>query len=704
MDFREYLGSFEAIGQARRNSAGNVPLVAAGNLATYCGCKELEQNAVPLHETPKGVTIIPDYKSTLIDSATGAYKDGATPMVDVSPDNLAKDHHRDDQIVSGTTVMNPEITHFILGRSLRKAINGTLRAALMKEIPTAFLLANCDPSYLEDAIQFARKANVVCLRGSGGAADVLSEAIMRRQQAYRLGNDDGDPVEYTWREEKEPRRFQLPKGFRQENCVILEAYKDSIERVVDKVISVVSSVDDNESREMGSKMLERSRLIESWKTFALYKYNSGHFNRQASLLQYTIIFIAVITTFASILYTQMDIWLGDGVSAVLGVQFNEKWLERLSALVATLPLLAAFTQSCHSRFSPLAKYAALRSGADRIESEIYCYRARVGIYASHMGENILQKRLDDAEHEATAATAKQEEKPTKQRKNQKEEGMPPPKPKQSRRAAFSEAMERISTDTSRSELKSDALKDPPDGEVAKYISTLVGQSEKRQRAKQGSCPSGTFGQSQRSEQYPLLDDAEAAMMDQSLGSALGTLASEQPLDDGLSLITADDYVTFRLRPLLEKHRAKLLTLTRQHSFFQTLTYLSAGVNAALALMGFKLWVSMVVALASAIGSISDFEMFTARVSALNDAVSTLQQQLFWWGSLSMVEKRWPQNKTVIVMTTESVASADNVWARRVEKPGISPYSADQGDQQKKKNGSKDKESSTKEKQVADSQS
>lgn len=235
-----------------------------------------------------------------------------------------------------------------------------------------------------------------------------------------------------------------------------------------------------------------------------------------------------------------------------------------------------------------------------------------------------------------------------------------PKVKFPRRIAFARELETISRDVVRSELKLDSLKEPRKDSVSRLFSSLIGQELKRKKQAE-LCPSGTFPT--RNDGYVELEEGHEA--EGGLGSSLGTHASEMPLDDGISVITAgDDFVTFRLRPVLEEKQSLVRKLTFYQTLLQTITFVSTAVNAALALTGFKLWVPMVVAIVSALIAIMDFEMLAARIGATNDAIATLQNQLLWWGSLSMIEKRLPQRKETLVMVTESVVGADNVWARR----------------------------------------
>jgi len=544
-------------------------------------------------------------------------------------------------------------------------------------MPTAVLVANMPPSYIDEAVTESRSSNLVLLRGSGGAADLISEAIYRRRQARYLGNQDGDPVEYKWREASETSTCVLPKSLNEENFVILEAYKDSIEKVVDNVISVVASTSDNEAKEVGSKMFDKTRILEAWKMHVLFSHNASRFGTSASFLFYFSSFVSLLTTLAAILDTQLKLWSDDGVHHVFGIKIPLKLQTALSLTVAILPLITTFLLTCLSRFSPLSKWTMLRAGADQVRSEIYKYRCRADAYGLASGETELEMMISV---EAGKVVQTESGNPRKQpvvpepvmgAAGMKKGAQTEATEKYSsramngrlpRRATLARTLENISNEVMHSDVKLDSLREPPASALSYLFTSLVGQEYKQL---QRDYPTGSLPYPRPIENYgPLTGNDELEALEAGFGSSLGTHASERPVDDGFSAMTADDYVTFRLRPILAQQKQMTNRLTMVHAVLQTSLFLSSAANAILGLLGYKLWVSFVVSFVSTLAAIMDYEMLSARVGSLNEAITTLQNVLLWWSSLSMVEKRFPQHMQTLVKTTESVAGADNVWYRK----------------------------------------
>merc|ERR1712066_776639 len=81
----------------------------------------------------------------------------------------------------------------------------------------------------------------------------------------------------------------------------------------------------------------------------------------------------------------------------------------------------------------------------------------------------------------------------------------------------------------------------------------------------------------------------------------------------------------------------------------------------------KQWVPTAVALASGASSWLEFSKFQTRLSNCNQARMQLDNLQRWWSSLSMVKRRTPSCKEMLVETTEENAdSEENVWAKSLQ--------------------------------------
>ena len=158
-------------------------------------------------------------------------------------------------------------------------------------------------------------------------------------------------------------------------------------------------------------------------------------------------------------------------------------------------------------------------------------------------------------------------------------------------------------------------------------------------------------------------------------------------DDGFSLVTAEDYVTFRLKPQIIFYQELSPWLNRLSSWLQVTSYLLTAVTTALALIGREAFVPIPIALIALITAVSDFEQLTSRLRNVNQCKMALENLLIWWESLSMVEKRLPVNKEYLVKVAEDNTNAEVSAfiksAARLGKPRLDSEDEEDKDSKKK---------------------
>jgi len=129
-------------------------------------------------------------------------------------------------------------------------------------------------------------------------------------------------------------------------------------------------------------------------------------------------------------------------------------------------------------------------------------------------------------------------------------------------------------------------------------------------------------------------------------------------DDGFALVTAEDYVTFRLKPQILLYQELSPYLNKMSGRLQVASYTLTAITTGLALIGYSYLVPIPVALMSALMSIADFEQLSVRLRNVNQCKMQLDNLQIWWESLSMVEKRLPVNKEYLVKVTEENVNAE----------------------------------------------
>lgn len=623
-------------------------------------------------------------------------------------------------VPKGLTVLQGNATHLIIyPKKARLPWHSFINEALAKVVPTAMLLAHGEPSNgyaTHFCMNVINRMPVITLRHTGGVADVLAEAVINRRSTrpgeveprVQFKFEPGGTVE---QKERWTIDYALPKGIRDSQFIVLDAQRDSIERVVDKLIQCVSLVDDDESRQLGFKQHESDRLQSAWDMFLSFEHNAERQRRLSVRLQYLIIFVSLMTSFVAVLHdhlqshspasintsapTKERSLRGSGVSGTMAAGqealASVNWLEVLKWAVMCLPLFSTFLLSCNSKFSPRAKYVQLKVAASSVLCEIYEYRSRVSEYTPRVlaRNTSMQPMAPENQSEGlpeetpgrskSKGKANEKEPADEEKKKTKNTGLVA-----TRRGAFAENLEMIQSDLMQGDIREGSLIEPPPDAFSTYKhKNLVGHKDER-----GSKPADT---ETKSTGYIKLTQSTPEPATQ---GGLQALAVDMPIDDGFALINAEDYINFRLRPTLTKFSKMAPRLETIIDTNQIIIFISTGSLALLAMLGLTKWVPVLVTLIGAISAIMDFEMYVARLALINGAQLTLKNLLIWWESLSLIDRRLPESKQYLVDTTEQSVMAELSWAKTAAKKKPKSPGASDPDEKDKESG-KEKEKGNK---------
>jgi len=133
----------------------------------------------------------------------------------------------------------------------------------------------------------------------------------------------------------------------------------------------------------------------------------------------------------------------------------------------------------------------------------------------------------------------------------------------------------------------------------------------------------------------------------------------ETLDDGIQGMSAEDYVRMRMLPYLILYSNRSPRQARQLAAFETI---AIGLSAATSLLGalnMTTPVPLFIQFGSVLAAWQAYKQMRIALKMTNGAVSSLEQLVLWWQSLSMIEKRRPDSKEKLVRTTEEIiASTD----------------------------------------------
>jgi len=130
-------------------------------------------------------------------------------------------------------------------------------------------------------------------------------------------------------------------------------------------------------------------------------------------------------------------------------------------------------------------------------------------------------------------------------------------------------------------------------------------------------------------------------------------ASKEVEDDYLvGPLSIESYVIFRMRPIVDDLERQALKLAKQLVRCEVSTYLINALGAVLAAVNWTEWTSLTVALVAVVAGIIEFTQLRNQLVQTNLSLRDLQTLLVRWDSLSIVMRRTPLIKAMMVHTTE----------------------------------------------------
>jgi len=665
------------------------------------------------------------------------------------------------------------VTHVIFTQNV--AVADKLRLKMKSLTTRAVIFANGSMNLINPGVdgkillEAMTGVPVVCLHNTGGAAEQLGAAVLKR----RIEGERGGP-HYVWTSQgikslmhladvldvkpgdkvkaneemmlarkygglekavddkliaQKDYDYSLPENIPDEQFLILNPAKDSVEKVINKLTLVLSTVQDKEMTEVGYAKAEENRLAYAWEKYALFLYNARIFRRRSRLLYYISSSLALLITALSLLRCEAEKSPSLGGGKVcgttvrpfyafvdgLGVMSVESQAFFVNTMLLVMPLCSAFVITLISRLNHLNKWASLESGAVQIQSNIYQYRCRVLAYMPRKNTTMdIEERVEElCERQSTEALTLAQKRQRKKKQGTSKE--------LSRRVTFCSELERINSDAVGSDIRQDALVEPSNA-ILKEISEKRYESNRAKKTfiKKTSLPffrycqkilldtvscswcrrfciccrkrSATPDTSQRPLGTPLLS-FEAGEAD-NVWIRKGGDWTSNPLmieddflrDDGIGLVTAEDYIHFRFLPMLQYYNFRSQQLSNLTQNLQIATFLGTAVVAGAGALDYEHWVPLIVAFISFMNGILEFENFPSQLRNVNQCLESLTNLRLWWQSLSMVERRMPRNKDILVQGTEMTADAEiSAWKKTLQpKVGAHSHTGEEEEEDKKK--------------------
>ena len=141
-------------------------------------------------------------------------------------------------------------------------------------------------------------------------------------------------------------------------------------------------------------------------------------------------------------------------------------------------------------------------------------------------------------------------------------------------------------------------------------------------------------------------------------SLLGTAMEDDARDDGIGLISAHDYLRFRLLPAISRLNLEIPRHEKWYNSSQTLILLATMLASVFGVVGLHVWIPVVAATVAGVESIVHFDQTAARLVGANAALTQLKNLRLWWQSLSRTQQSLPQNKAQLIESSEDAIESE----------------------------------------------
>ena len=133
----------------------------------------------------------------------------------------------------------------------------------------------------------------------------------------------------------------------------------------------------------------------AWALYSTFVLNAKIQHRRATFLHFLLSFLNVAATVLAVLHMVLLV-------EYQGSDFEVEYSGTVRNLLPVMPILSGLVMTISGKFSPILKWATLRSGAEQIKTEIYLYRARVGDYTPRVRNSIdIMAKIEKMEDKRT---------------------------------------------------------------------------------------------------------------------------------------------------------------------------------------------------------------------------------------------------------------------------------------------------------------
>jgi hypothetical protein len=205
--------------------------------------------------------------------------------------------------------------------------------------------------------------------------------------------------------------MEMPAQVNPSHFMIFDAITDMPDKVIEKLTSALASSSAEGMHEMGFAATEMARMQYAWELCALFRYNATLLENRARFMHFMVTFVGFSVTITAVLlsagnelcqdpadYYELQENDPDMIWQVQECIELSPWFHTSMALGCTIvPMISAFLLALSQKFNYATRWAQMTVAGERVCSEIYLYRTRVGDYKSSKKNAKLAALFADGE-------------------------------------------------------------------------------------------------------------------------------------------------------------------------------------------------------------------------------------------------------------------------------------------------------------------
>mmetsp|Transcript_118232 Transcript_118232/g.376908 ORF Transcript_118232/g.376908 Transcript_118232/m.376908 type:complete len:561 (+) Transcript_118232:289-1971(+) len=382
---------------------------------------------------------------------------------------------------------------------------------------------------------------------------------------------------------------------------------DDAEETLNKLATCLASASMN-VQEAGARGSDHNAARSAWMSYTLLSSNCELQGRRSDRIVACSLVFSFLSTFATVMLTV----LSDAAWA-RPLRNSDHWVfVQWAAIVipATSTLLSTIIMTMN--FS--GKWATMKMASAHIVAQIYLFRGRVGRYnAAEMRRLNFSRDTDRIDLSKDNDSVLAQHAP----------------------ATFVEEVQGIMQKVQDSDMGSDHLQAEDCIDLEAPNST-------------GSADVGLQGLDQKLYRGQLRASTRSGRLQDVQTSAGATWCG---------VLSTESYVQSRLLPLLSWAQEESRWVFWVNFWLRVAVFVSSSSTTIVVAFGLAQWAPVAMSLSTTLAAASYNMNLAARLSGLNQLITTLRNNLIFWNSITIVEKRMPHVRTHILSTTEQAVLA-----------------------------------------------